>query len=111
MAGATFTLPEGFRRDLRCCTSAVDQCCRVLVNDRPGGPSGGYLPFTLDVTDAPVPRRVRLTVAVTDDPDGGVTPSASSAGTGAASGTPPRAASGRRYGWRAWRRTTFTPCG
>ena len=52
---------------------AVDQCCRVLVNDRPvGGHQGGYLPFTLDVTDALVPGENRLTAAVTDDPDGGV---------------------------------------
>ena len=52
---------------------AVDQCCRVLVNDRPvGGHQGGYLPFTLDVTGALVPGENRLTVAVTDDPDGGV---------------------------------------
>ena len=88
----TFTLPEGFRRDrVLLHFGAVDQCCRVLVNDRPvGGHQGGYLPFT---------------------PTAGSTPSASSAGTGAASGTPPRAASGRRYGWRAWRKTTFTPCG
>lgn len=109
----TFTLPEGFRRDrVLLHFGAVDQCCRVLVNDRPvGGHQGGYLPFTLDVTGALVPGENRLTVAVTDDPDGGSTPSASSAGTGAASGTPPRAASGRRYGWRAWRKTTFTPCG
>ena len=70
----TFTLPEGFRRDrVLLHFGAVDQCCRVLVNDRPvGGHEGGYLPFTLDVTDALVPGENRLTVAVTDDPDGGV---------------------------------------
>ena len=52
---------------------AVDQCCRVLVNARPvGGHQGGYLPFTLAVTDALVPGETRLTAAVTDDPDGGV---------------------------------------
>lgn len=70
----TFTLPEGFRRDrVLLHFGAVDQCCRVLVNDRPvGGHQGGYLPFTLDVTGALVPGENRLTVAVTDDPDGGV---------------------------------------
>lgn len=52
---------------------AVDQCCRVLVNDRPvGGHQGGYLPFALDITGALAPGENRLTVAVTDDPEGGV---------------------------------------
>ncbi|MFQ8818083.1 MAG: sugar-binding domain-containing protein [Oscillospiraceae bacterium] len=39
----TFTLPEGFRRDrVLLHFGAVDQCCRVLVNDRPvGGHQGG----------------------------------------------------------------------
>ena len=51
----------------------MDQCCRVLVNDRPvGSHQGGYLPFTLDITGALVPGENRLTAAVTDDPDGGV---------------------------------------
>ena len=70
----TFTLPEGFRRDrVLLHFGAVDQCCRVLVNDRPvGGHEGGYLPFTLDITGALVPGENRLTVAVTDDPEGGV---------------------------------------
>ena len=70
----TFTLPEGFRRDrVLLHFGAVDQCCRVLVNDRPvGGHQGGYLPFTLDITGALVPGENRLTAAVTDDPDGGV---------------------------------------
>lgn len=69
-----FTLPEGFRRDrVLLHFGAVDQCCRVLVNDRPvGGHQGGYLPFTLDITGALVPGENRLTAAVTDDPDGGV---------------------------------------
>ena len=59
----TFTLPEGFRRDrVLLHFGAVDQCCRVLVNDRPvGGHEGGYLPFTLDVTGALVPGENRLT--------------------------------------------------
>ena len=69
-----FTLPEGFRRDrVLLHFGAVDQCCRVLVNDRVvGGHEGGYLPFTLDITAALQPGENRLTVAVTDDPEGGV---------------------------------------
>lgn len=42
----TFTLPEGFRRDrVLLHFGAVDQCCRVLVNDRPvGGHEGAICP-------------------------------------------------------------------
>ena len=70
----TVTLPDGFNIGrVLLHFGAVDQCCRVLVNDRPvGGHQGGYLPFTLDVTGALVPGENRLTVAVTDDPEGGV---------------------------------------
>lgn len=52
---------------------AVDQCSRVLVNDRPAGHhEGGYLPFCMDITELLVPGENRLTVAVTDDAEGGV---------------------------------------
>ena len=68
----TFTLPEGFRKDrVILHFGAVDQCCRVLVNDKDvGGHEGGYLPFALDITEALVDGENRLTVAVTDKTDG-----------------------------------------
>ena len=48
------TLPEGFLRDrVLLHFGAVDQSCEVFINGiRVGGHEGGYLPFTLDVTDA-----------------------------------------------------------
>ena len=69
----TFTLPEGFRRArVLLHFGAVDQCSRVLVNDRPAGHhEGGYLPFCLDITELLVSGENRLTVAVTDDAEGG----------------------------------------
>ena len=68
----TFTLPDGFRKDrVLLHFGAVDQSCRVLVNDKPvGGHEGGYLPFTLDITAALRDGENRLTVAVTDVTDG-----------------------------------------
>ena len=68
----TFTLPEGFRKDrVILHFGAVDQCCRVLVNDTEvGSHEGGYLPFSMDITAALVDGENRLTVAVTDKTDG-----------------------------------------
>ncbi|MBE6590151.1 MAG: MFS transporter [Ruminococcaceae bacterium] len=49
---------------------AVDHECRVLVNGREvGAHVGGYLPFTLDVTDAAQVGVNTLTVVVTDKTD------------------------------------------
>ena len=69
----TFTLPEGFRKDrVLLHFGAVDQSCTVLVNDvAVGGHEGGYLPFTLDITDALREGENRLTVAVRDVTNGG----------------------------------------
>ena len=69
----TFTLPEGFLKDrVLLHFGAVDQSCRVFVNDRPvGSHEGGYLPFTLDVTDALCDGENRLAVAVRDVTNGG----------------------------------------
>ena len=48
----TFTLPEGFLKDrVLLHFGAVDQICRVYVNQVPvGAHQGGYLPFSLDIT-------------------------------------------------------------
>ncbi|NUP79777.1 MAG: glycoside hydrolase family 2 [Nonomuraea sp.] len=51
---------------------AVDQTCRVWVNDQEaGGHTGGYLPFSFDVTDALRDGVNTLDVAVRDDTDTG----------------------------------------
>ncbi|GIH64323.1 glycoside hydrolase family 2 protein [Microbispora siamensis] len=51
---------------------AVDQTCRVWVNDdEVGGHTGGYLPFSFDVTDALRPSENVLVVAVRDDTGNG----------------------------------------
>ncbi len=69
----SFTLRSGFRRDrVLLHFGAVDQSCTVRVNDVPvGGHEGGYLPFTLDITDALRDGENRLTVAVRDVTNGG----------------------------------------
>ncbi len=64
-----FDLPEDFR-DGRVILhfGAVDQTCRVWVNDdEVGGHTGGYLPFSFDVTDALHDSGNILVVAVRDD--------------------------------------------
>jgi len=87
-----FTLPEGFRRErevekhilkngkwetvsegtvpdrVLLHFGAVDQVCRVFLNgELVGGHAGGYLPFTLDITDALSEGVNTLAVAVRDD--------------------------------------------
>lgn len=70
----SFTVPAHFIKDrVLLHFGAVDQTARVLVNDKEvGRHEGGYLPFTLDITDALRAGENRLTVAVTDLTDGGV---------------------------------------
>jgi hypothetical protein len=52
---------------------AVDHCCQVRVNDRSvGGHEGGYLPFTIDITETLVDGGNHLHVAVTDPSDTGI---------------------------------------
>ncbi|SEM43789.1 glycoside hydrolase family 2 protein [Nonomuraea pusilla] len=51
---------------------AVDQTCRVWVNDvEVGGHTGGYLPFSFDVTGALRPSGNTLVLAVQDDTGNG----------------------------------------
>ncbi|MFU8945726.1 DUF2804 family protein [Mycetocola zhadangensis] len=68
-------LPHGFFTEGRLLLNfgAVDSECVVLVNGtRVGSHEGGYLPFSIDITDAVVPGTNTLTVAVHDDTDTGV---------------------------------------
>ena len=65
----TFTVPPEFKKDrVILHFGAVDQECRVLVNDQPVGEhKGGYLPFSLDITAALHTGVLNtITVAVTD---------------------------------------------
>jgi len=67
----TFTPPAGDGRVLLH-FGAVDYLCEVYVNGQSvGGHRGGYLPFTLDVTDALVSGENELRVAVQDPSDTG----------------------------------------
>ena len=67
----TFTLPDGFIRDrVLLHFGAVDQVAHVSVNGLPvGDHTGGYLPFTLDVTHALCDGENELTVRVSDPLD------------------------------------------
>ena len=70
-----FTLPEGFVKGqgkdrLLLHFGAVDQICKVYVNDTLVGENeGGYLPFELDITEAYVGGENTLRVEVTDKLD------------------------------------------
>ena len=66
-----FSLPDGFDRGrVLLHFGAVDQIARVWVNGQPaGGHTGGYLPFTLDITPLLTGGENRLTVEVTDELD------------------------------------------
>ncbi len=67
----TFTLPEGFLKDrVLLHFGAVDQDACIYVNDRQAGwHTGGYLPFTYDITDLLTPGENRLRVEVIDPLD------------------------------------------
>ncbi len=67
-----FTLPEGFVQSrVLLHFGAVDQNCDVYLNGQPAGShQGGFLPFTLDVTDALNPGGAQvLTLCVSDATD------------------------------------------
>ena len=65
----TFSLPNGFNRGRVLINfGACDQCCTVLCNGRVAGRhEGGYLPFTLDITNMLADGENELCVVVTDD--------------------------------------------
>ncbi len=68
----TLVLPDGFGTGGRVLLhfGAVDQTCRVLLNGvEVGAHTGGYLPFSCDVTGALRDGENVLTVAVRDDTD------------------------------------------
>ena len=67
----SFTLPEGFHHGrILLHFGAVDQIATVYVNDiRVGDHAGGYLPFSLDITDALREGENDLRVEVTDKLD------------------------------------------
>ena len=62
-----FALPEDFNKGrVLLHFEAVDQCCDILLNGTPlGGHEGGYIPFTLDITDY-LKDENELAVRVTD---------------------------------------------
>lgn len=66
-------LPEGFCRErVLLHFGAVDQCCTLWVNgQKAGSHTGGYLPFTFDITDLLQGAELTLLLRVTDDTDCG----------------------------------------
>ncbi len=103
-----FTLPEGFQKSrVLLHFGAVDQIAEVFVNGVSAAKhSGGYWPFSADITSLLREGENILRVTVRDNADDHVrSPTASSAISAAACGTPRRAASGRRSGSRACRRS------
>ncbi len=67
----TFTLPEGFIKSrVILHFGAVDQVCRVKLNDKDlGEHEGGYHPFSFDITDAIVDGENELSLVVRDELD------------------------------------------
>ncbi|MBQ8371526.1 MAG: glycoside hydrolase family 2 [Clostridia bacterium] len=67
----SFTLPEGFRKErVILHFGAVDQICRVYLGDRLVGENfGGYLPFSIDITEALTDGENILRLEVKDDLD------------------------------------------
>jgi len=70
----TFRLPDGFHRDrVLLHFGAVDQEATVYLNGTEvGGHGGGYLPFSIDITEAVNDDENELRVRVTDVTDGSV---------------------------------------
>ena len=93
---------------------AVDWHCEVSVNGKNVGEhTGGYDPFTFDVTDAldKSKSEQELIVTVNDPSDANWQPRGKQVRESArASGTRRRRASGRRCGWRKFRRLRLSRC-
>ncbi len=67
-----FTPPEDGGERVLLHFGAVDYACKVLVNGRSAGThTGGYLPFTLDVTELLIAGENTLSLTVTDPSDTG----------------------------------------
>ena len=99
-----FTVPVLSRPDERVLLhfGAVDQSCRVAVDGvEVGGHTGGYLPFTLDITAALAGGDDHeLVVAVRDVTDASWLSRGKQASDRGGSGTPPSPESGRPCGSR-----------
>lgn len=69
----SFTLPESFKgRQILLHFGAVDWQCEVFINSKPAGShTGGYCPFTLDITDLLIDGENELSVKVYDPTDKG----------------------------------------
>ncbi|MFR0796331.1 MAG: sugar-binding domain-containing protein [Oscillospiraceae bacterium] len=107
----TVTLPDGFNVGrVLLHFGAVDQTATVWCNGvELATHTGGYLPFTVDITGC-WPRKTRSLCACATRRTSPSSRAASRRCTRTASGTRRRAASGRRSGSRACRRTTSAPC-
>ncbi|MBQ9081218.1 MAG: glycoside hydrolase family 2 [Clostridia bacterium] len=64
----TFTLPDGFLKErVLLHFGGVDQVAKVFLNGQPvGSHVGGYIPFSLDITEYLLPKENTVTVEVTD---------------------------------------------
>ena len=65
----TFTLPENFNRGRVIINfGACDQCCTVFCNGREAGRhEGGYLPFSMEITEFLTDNVNEISLVVTDD--------------------------------------------
>ncbi len=99
-----FTPPDGDGGRVLLHFGAVDNSCVILVNHREvGRHSGGYWPFSLDITDYLQDGENTLHVAVQDASDGGIQAHGKQKLTPAACFIPRRAAFGRPSGWSVCR--------
>jgi len=68
----TFMPPEGDGGRVMLHFGAVDYACEVFINDQPAGRhTGGYLPFSFDITSLLIEGENTLSLTVTDPSDTG----------------------------------------